>query len=65
MWFRVSLTLTLSLQSVDYDKEGSMLRLRGKNTLENDHVKVLVTSALNNVLVLIFLVSLLVNFPWF
>ena len=65
MWFRVSLTLTLSLQSVDYDKEGSMLRLRGKNTLENDHVKVLVTSALNNVLVLIFLISLLVDFPWF
>lgn len=65
MWFRVSLTSNLSLQSVDYDKEGSILRLRGKNTLENDHVKVLVTSALNNVLCIIFLVSILVDFPWF
>ncbi|CAK9174289.1 unnamed protein product [Ilex paraguariensis] len=25
---------------VDYDKEGSVLRIRGKNILENDHVKI-------------------------
>jgi protein pelota len=25
---------------VDYDKEGSVLRVRGKNILENEHVKV-------------------------
>lgn len=28
------------LQVADYDKEGSMLRVRGKNVLENEHVKV-------------------------
>lgn len=27
-------------QVVDYDKEGSVLRIRGKNILENEHVKV-------------------------
>lgn len=27
-------------QAVDYDKEGSVLRIRGKNILENEHVKV-------------------------
>ncbi|XP_057547176.1 protein PELOTA 1 [Amaranthus tricolor] len=37
---RVKLRLEIIVESVDYDKEGSMLRLRGKNTLENDHVKI-------------------------
>lgn len=27
-------------QGVDYDKEGAVLRVRGKNILENEHVKV-------------------------
>ncbi|CAO2821355.1 unnamed protein product [Amaranthus hypochondriacus] len=37
---RVKLRLEIIVESVDYDKEGSILRLRGKNTLENDHVKI-------------------------
>lgn len=28
------------MKSVDYDKEGSVLRVRGKNITENEHVKV-------------------------
>lgn len=30
------------LKAVEYDKEDSALRIRGKNILENEHVKVLV-----------------------
>ena len=29
-------------QVADYDKEGSVLRIRGKNILENEHVKVII-----------------------
>ncbi|XP_047319502.1 protein PELOTA 1 [Impatiens glandulifera] len=37
---RVKLKLEIKVESVDYDKEGSVLRLRGKNILENEHVKI-------------------------
>ncbi|XP_052185673.1 protein PELOTA 1 isoform X1 [Diospyros lotus] len=37
---RVKLKLEIKVQSVDYDKEGSVLRIRGKNILENEHVKI-------------------------
>ncbi|KAI3975339.1 hypothetical protein MKX01_033579 [Papaver californicum] len=30
----------IRVESVDYDKEGSVLRIRGKNILENEHVKI-------------------------
>ncbi|XP_066369059.1 GDSL esterase/lipase At1g71250-like isoform X2 [Miscanthus floridulus] len=36
---RVKLKLEIVVESVDYDKEGSVLRVRGKNITENDHVK--------------------------
>jgi hypothetical protein len=32
--------LCFVMKSVDYDKEGSVLRVHGKNITENDHVKV-------------------------
>ncbi|KAH9670894.1 protein PELOTA 1 [Citrus sinensis] len=32
--------LKLEIKVVDYDKEGSVLRIRGKNILENEHVKI-------------------------
>ncbi|KAF8769143.1 hypothetical protein HU200_006639 [Digitaria exilis] len=32
--------LCFEIKSVDYDKEGSVLRVRGKNITENDHVKI-------------------------
>lgn len=32
--------INLMFQNVAYDKEGSALRIRGKNILENEHVKV-------------------------
>jgi hypothetical protein len=38
--FFLSLCVFLLFQGVDYDKEGSILRVRGKNILENEHVKV-------------------------
>ncbi|XP_058102575.1 protein PELOTA 1 isoform X2 [Magnolia sinica] len=37
---RVKLKLEIKVQAVDYDKEGSVLRIRGKNILENEHVKI-------------------------
>ncbi|KAI8007124.1 Protein PELOTA 1 [Camellia lanceoleosa] len=37
---RVKLKLEIKAEAVDYDKEGSVLRIRGKNILENEHVKI-------------------------
>lgn len=37
---RVKLKLEIQVEAVDYDKEGSVLRIRGKNILENEHVKI-------------------------
>ncbi|KAG5532825.1 hypothetical protein RHGRI_027195 [Rhododendron griersonianum] len=37
---RVKLKLEIKVEAMDYDKEGSVLRIRGKNILENEHVKV-------------------------
>ncbi|XP_021734427.1 protein PELOTA 1-like [Chenopodium quinoa] len=37
---RVKLRLEIVVEAVEYEKEGSVLRIRGKNTLENDHVKI-------------------------
>ncbi|KAI3841926.1 hypothetical protein MKW92_037433, partial [Papaver armeniacum] len=36
----MKLKLEIRVESVDYDKEGSVLRIRGKNILENEHVKI-------------------------
>ncbi|KAK4793114.1 hypothetical protein SAY86_023549 [Trapa natans] len=37
---RIKLKLEIKVEAVDYDKVGSVLRIRGKNVLENEHVKV-------------------------
>ncbi|GLU02939.1 hypothetical protein SLE2022_201690 [Rubroshorea leprosula] len=37
---RVALKLEIKVEAVDYDKEGSVMRIRGKNILENEHVKI-------------------------
>ncbi|XP_074573003.1 protein PELOTA 1 [Curcuma longa] len=37
---RVKLKLEIKVENVDYDKEGSVLRIRGKNILESEHVKI-------------------------
>ncbi|OVA01663.1 Translation release factor pelota-like [Macleaya cordata] len=37
---RMKLKLQVKVEAVEYDKEGSVLRIRGKNTLQNEHVKV-------------------------
>ncbi|XP_038683924.1 protein PELOTA 1 isoform X2 [Tripterygium wilfordii] len=37
---RVKLKLEIKVEAVDYDKVGSILRVRGKNILENEHVKI-------------------------
>lgn len=37
---RIRLKLEVSVEAVDYDKEGSILRIRGKNIQENEHVKI-------------------------
>lgn len=37
---RVKLKLEIKVEAVEYDKEGSILRIRGKNILENEHVKI-------------------------
>ncbi|KMT13711.1 hypothetical protein BVRB_4g080930 [Beta vulgaris subsp. vulgaris] len=37
---RVKLRLEIKVEAVDYEKEGSILRLRGTNILENEHVKI-------------------------
>nr|BCN28338.1 the messenger RNA surveillance factor Pelota [Capsicum annuum] len=37
---RVKLKLEIKVENIEYDKEGSALRIRGKNILENEHVKI-------------------------
>lgn len=37
---RVKLRLEIKVEAVAYEKEGSVLRIRGKNILENEHVKI-------------------------
>ncbi|XP_073123220.1 protein PELOTA 1 [Henckelia pumila] len=37
---RVKLKLEIKVEAIEYDKEGSVLRIRGKNILENEHVKI-------------------------
>ncbi|KAL8110909.1 protein PELOTA 1-like [Apium graveolens] len=37
---RVKLKLEIKVEAVDYDKEGSVLRIRGKTIMENEHVKI-------------------------
>ncbi|XP_065852884.1 protein PELOTA 1 [Euphorbia lathyris] len=37
---RVKLKLEIQVETTDYDKVGSALRIRGKNVLENEHVKI-------------------------
>ncbi|KAL3623331.1 CDP-diacylglycerol--glycerol-3-phosphate 3-phosphatidyltransferase [Castilleja foliolosa] len=37
---RVKLRLEIKVEAIEYDKEGSALRIRGKNVLENEHVKI-------------------------
>ncbi|KAL1810816.1 hypothetical protein ACET3Z_020881 [Daucus carota] len=37
---RLKLTLEIKAEDVDYDKEGSLLRIRGKSIVENAHVKI-------------------------
>ncbi|EEF50066.1 protein PELOTA 1 isoform X2 [Ricinus communis] len=37
---RVKLKLEIKVEAIDYDKVGSALRIRGKNVLENEHVKI-------------------------
>ncbi|KAI4364619.1 hypothetical protein MLD38_020685 [Melastoma candidum] len=37
---RVKLKLEIKVEAVDYDKVGAVLRIRGKNILENEHVKI-------------------------
>ena len=61
----IECVLCFRMKSVDYDKEGSVLRVRGKNITENDHVKVS-NSWLNNttVLNLVKLTSFFLNEDW-
>ncbi|XP_019150992.1 PREDICTED: protein PELOTA 1 [Ipomoea nil] len=37
---RLKLKLQIKVEAVEYDKEDSTLRIRGKNILENEHVKI-------------------------
>ncbi|RVX07308.1 Protein PELOTA 1 [Vitis vinifera] len=37
---RVKLKLEIKVEVADYDKVGSVLRIRGKNILENEYVKI-------------------------
>ncbi|XP_031093659.1 protein PELOTA 1 [Ipomoea triloba] len=37
---RLKLKLQIKVEAVEYDKEDSALRIRGKNILENEHVKI-------------------------
>lgn len=37
---KIMLTLTIQVEDVDFDAEGSTIRLKGKNIQENKHVKV-------------------------
>ncbi|KAJ4955590.1 hypothetical protein NE237_012373 [Protea cynaroides] len=37
---RVKLKLEVQVETLDFDKEGSVLRIRGKNVLENEYVKI-------------------------
>ncbi|KAL3136892.1 hypothetical protein ABBQ32_006501 [Trebouxia sp. C0010 RCD-2024] len=36
---RIKIKLTIKVEEVDFDAEGQQIRLRGKNTTENEHVK--------------------------
>ncbi|CAN1246615.1 Protein PELOTA 1 [Linum grandiflorum] len=37
---RVKLKLEVKVEGIEYDKDGGVLRIRGKNILENEHVKI-------------------------
>jgi protein pelota len=37
---RVRTTLTIRVENIDYDTQACMLRLKGRNIVENDYVKV-------------------------
>eukprot|EP00258_Populus_trichocarpa_P033137 XP_024449156.1 protein PELOTA 1 [Populus trichocarpa] len=37
---RVKLKLEIKVEAIEYDKVGSVLRIRGKNVLENEYVKI-------------------------
>lgn len=37
---RVRTTLTIKVENIDYDTQACMLRLKGRNTVENQYVKV-------------------------
>ncbi|CAA7027995.1 unnamed protein product [Microthlaspi erraticum] len=37
---RIGLKLEVQVEEVDYDKDGAVLRVHGKNILENEHVKI-------------------------
>ncbi|KAM3224278.1 hypothetical protein ACQJBY_057584 [Aegilops geniculata] len=37
---RIKLTLEVAVESTDYDKDGSVLRVRGKNLTKNEHVQI-------------------------
>uniref|UniRef100_A0A453PUW2 eRF1/Pelota-like N-terminal domain-containing protein n=2 Tax=Aegilops tauschii TaxID=37682 RepID=A0A453PUW2_AEGTS len=37
---RIKLTLEVAVESTDYDKDGSVLRVRGKNLSKNEHVQI-------------------------
>lgn len=37
---RVRTTLTIRVENIDYDTQACMLRLKGRNVVENDYVKV-------------------------
>jgi stalled ribosome rescue protein Dom34 len=40
---RVTTTLTVEVENIDYDSVASVLHLKGKNVEENQHVKVWIT----------------------
>jgi protein pelota len=37
---RIRTTLTIKVENIDYDTQACMLRLKGRNIVENDYVKV-------------------------
>ncbi|VYS60780.1 unnamed protein product [Arabidopsis thaliana] len=37
---RVKLKLEVQVEEVDYDKDGDVMRIRGKNIMENEHVRI-------------------------
>lgn len=42
----MKLKMEIKVEVVDYGKEGSVFRIRGKNILENEHVKLLALQSL-------------------